>query len=402
MTGQGATIDPPAPAAVTPALTRGRRLRRARSGVPAHLRDNRTAYLMITPMVVLLGIFVIWPLLYSFYLSTFEISFYKEPTFVGLQFYQYVLESPRFWNALWVGVKAALFIVPATLILSFTIASLIKSLGGRLAGVMKTTIYIPTAISAVVASIVFSLMYQARGGLINGLLKPFGIGPFAFLSDVDLALPAIAVPAVWLALGISTLIMLAGMMDIPQVYYEAASLDGAGFLQRTRYVTLPLLRNVILFVLVTGFIAALQLLDLPLVMTKGTGGPVDSTMTPNLFILSQFRDPRPYATSFSITAALMLFVDPGHRDRDRSSGWSAPRSPSMGSRTSPGSWATACRVACSWSSWRPRACCRSPGWLSPASRPSRRWSGPHSSSSPRSGTSTTTPTSCRTRPSSRR
>ena len=96
---------------------------------------------------------------------------------------------------------------------------------------MKTTIYIPTAISAVVASVVFMLMYQARGGLINGLLKPLGVGPFAFLSDVDLALPAIAVPAVWLALGVSTLIMLAGMMDIPQAYYEAASIDGAGFLQ---------------------------------------------------------------------------------------------------------------------------------------------------------------------------
>src|SRR4029079_16275286 len=87
-----------------------------------------------------------------------------------------------------------------------------------------------------------------------------------------------------------------------------AALDGAGFLQRTRYVTLPLLRNVILFVLVTGCIAAIQLLDLPLVMTKGTGGPFYSTTTPILYTLSQFRDPRPFATSFSITAALLLFL----------------------------------------------------------------------------------------------
>lgn len=305
MTTQGVTIDQPTGGAPGGVRRRGRR---RGSGTADHLRDNRTAYLMIAPMVVLLGIFVIWPLVYSFYLSTFEISFYQTPEFVGLQFYRYVLESPRFWNALWVGAKSVLLIVPATLILSFLIASLIKSLGARLAGVMKTTIYIPTAISAVVASVVFVLMYQARGGLINGLLKPLGVGPFAFLSDVDLALPAIAVPAVWLALGISTLIMLAGLMDIPQTYYEAASLDGAGFFQRTWYVTLPLLRNVILFVLVTGCIAAIQLLDLPLVMTKGSGGPVDSTMTPNLFILSQFRDPRPFATSFSITAALLLFI----------------------------------------------------------------------------------------------
>lgn len=314
MTSPGISVDrvtrapgvmAPVPSPIT---TSGRRRRSRGPDVPAHLRDHRTAYLMIAPMVVLLGIFVIWPLLYSFYLSTFEISFYQDSTFVGLQFYQYVLQSPRFWNSLWVGFKAALMIVPATLILSFLIASLIKTLGARLAGAMKTTVYIPTAISAVVASVVFVLMYQARGGLINGLLKPLGIGPFAFLSDVDLALPAIAVPAVWLALGIATLIMLAGLMDIPQSYYEAAELDGAGFFQRTWYVTLPLLRNVILFVFVTGCIAAIQLLDLPLVMTRGSGGPVDSTMTPNLYILSQFRDPRPFATSFSITAALLLFV----------------------------------------------------------------------------------------------
>jgi ABC-type sugar transport system permease subunit len=310
MTTQGVSIDHPAGAsgAPTAVVAEGGRSRRRGSGVAAHLRDSRTAYLMIAPMVVLLGIFVIWPLVYSFYLSTFEISFYQEPEFVGLQFYRYVLESPRFWNSLWVGFKSVIFIVPATLILSFSIAALIKAVGARLAGAMKTTVYIPTAISAVVASVVFVLMYQARGGLINALLKPLGLGPFAFLSDVDLALAAIAVPAVWLALGVATLIMLAGMMDIPQAYYEAASIDGAGFLQRTRYVTLPLLRNVILFVLVTGCIAALQLLDLPLVMTKGSGGPVDSTMTPNMYILSQFRDQRPFATSFSITAALLLFV----------------------------------------------------------------------------------------------
>ena len=107
MTSQGVSIDP---ATVSPGD--GRRAssrRRGRgSGAAAHLRDNRTAYLMIAPMVVLLGIFVIWPLIYSFYLSTFEISFYQEPTFVGLQFYQYVLQSPRFWNSLVVGFKSVI------------------------------------------------------------------------------------------------------------------------------------------------------------------------------------------------------------------------------------------------------------------------------------------------------
>ncbi|MBA2254574.1 MAG: sugar ABC transporter permease [Chloroflexi bacterium] len=260
---------------------------------------------MIAPMVILLAIFVIYPLFYSFYLSTFEISFYKDPVFVGLQFYGYVLDSPKFWNALWVGLRLALMVVPVMLVLAFLIASLIKTLGKRLSGFLKTTIYIPTVISFVVASVVFVFMYRSQGGLVNGLLEVIGAGPFAFLSDPGMALPAIAVPAIWLGLGVTTLIMLAGMLDIPESYYEAAALEGAGFIQQTIYVTIPLLKNVLLFLLVTGFIVALQSFELPLVMTAG--GPVEATTTPNLYIFNQFKDPTPYATSFSLTAALLLF-----------------------------------------------------------------------------------------------
>jgi multiple sugar transport system permease protein len=278
--------------------------RRGRKGTL--LRDNRTGLLMIAPMVILLAIFVIYPLLYSFYLSTFELSFYKAPTFVGLQFYGYVLDSPRFWNSLSVGLRFAVMVVPVVMVLAFFVAALIRSLGrGRSSGFLKTTIYVPTVVSFVVASIVFVFMYRAQGGLVNGVLTALGQKPLPFLSSPDLALPAIAVPAVWIAFGVATLIMLAGMLDIPESYYEAARIDGAGFLQQTRYITLPLLRNILLFLFVTGFVAAIQQIELPLVMTAG--GPLESTMTPNLYIFSQFKDPTPYATSFSLTAALLLF-----------------------------------------------------------------------------------------------
>lgn len=293
--GQTTRLDPTAHARVRGQGRRG-----------ALQRSNLTGWVMIAPMVILLAIFVIYPLFYSFYLSTFELSFYLEPKFVGLDFYGYVLDSPRFWNSLWVGLRLAIFVVPLSMVIAFLLASFIKAAGGRLAAALKTTIYIPTVISAVVASVVFVFMYRAQGGLINGLLAMIGVGPFAFLSDVDLVLPAMAVPAIWLGIGISTLIMLAGMLDIPEEYYEAASIDGASFPQKTRYITLPLLKNVLLFLLVTGAIAAIQQFELPLVMTNG--GPVDASMTPNLYIFDQFRDPTPFARSFSLTASLVLFV----------------------------------------------------------------------------------------------
>jgi ABC-type sugar transport system permease subunit len=157
----------------------------------------------------------------------------------------------------------------------------------------------------VVASVLFVFMYQDEG-VINWLLSLLNYGPVNWLNDPTYALPAIAVPGIWLGFGITTLILLAGLLDIPEGYYESAQLDGAGFFQRLFHITIPLLKNVLLYLLVTGFTLAIQLFDLPLIMTNG--GPVDATMTPNLFIFSSFRELTPYSTSFSLTAALMLFL----------------------------------------------------------------------------------------------
>ncbi|SIO06951.1 carbohydrate ABC transporter permease [Agromyces cerinus] len=282
-----------------------KRRRRVAGRLSTHVMDNRTAYVMIAPMVVLLGMFVWWPLLYSFYLSTFEISFYEEPVFVGLQFYGYVLEDPDFWHSIGIGATYVLYTVPAIMIIAFLVASFIRTVGRKVAGLLKTTVYVPTVVSAVITSVVFVFMYRADGGLINWLIGFVGLGPFAFLSDPELALPAISVPGIWLAFGITTLIMLAGMYDIPQSYYEAAQLEGANFFQRTWFITIPLMKNVLLYLVVTATIAGMQQFELPLIMTQG--GPTNSTMTPNLFIFNQFKDPTPYATSFSLTAALILF-----------------------------------------------------------------------------------------------
>lgn len=289
-------------AGVSPGL---RRRRASTPRVAKHLRNNRTAYLMIAPMVILSSIFVIWPLIYAIYLSFFKISFYKGSEFVGLQYYMFVLQDPKFWNSLVVGIEFAAMVVPAGMVISLLLASFIKVLSKRMASFMKVTVYVPAVISTVVASVLFLFMYQDQG-VINWFLSLLNAGPVAWLNNPGTALPAIAVPAIWLGLGITTLIMLAGLLDIPDSYYESAELDGAGFFKRTFYITIPLLKNILLYLFVTGFTAAIQMLDLPLVMTNG--GPVNATTTPNLFIFNNFRGATPYATSFSLTTALLLFV----------------------------------------------------------------------------------------------
>ncbi|GIF72145.1 carbohydrate ABC transporter permease [Asanoa siamensis] len=294
-----------APGPQTADAGRSARGRRGRVKTPPHRRDNRTAYLMIAPMVILLGIFVMWPLVYSVYLSTYEINFYRGSTFVGLQFYRYVLESPDFWHSIVVGLYYSALTVPAMIIIALLLASFIKTLSRRAAAFMKTTVYLPTVVSTVVASVLFVLIYQDEG-VANWLLSLISFGPVNWLNDPQLALPAIAVPGIWLGFGLTTLILLAALLDIPESYYEQAALDGAGFFARLWYVTLPLLKNVLLYLFVTGFTLAIQMIDLPLIMTNG--GPSEATNTPNLYIFNTFRDVTPYATSYSLTASLLLFV----------------------------------------------------------------------------------------------
>ncbi|PZF80873.1 carbohydrate ABC transporter permease [Jiangella anatolica] len=271
---------------------------------PPSRKDNKLAFLMLAPLVILLGIFVIWPMVYSAYLSFFDWSFYQESRFVGWKNFSNVLTDPQFRSSIVRSLVFALMVVPAILVISFLFASLVKAVGARLGTALKVAIYIPTVISGVITSVIFLLIYQYSGGVLNWFVGLFGMEPQAWIADVRTALPAIAAPAVWLGLGISALIMLAGLLDIPQSYYEAAELEGANWFQRTFYITIPLLKNIILYLLIAGFTAAIQQFELPLIMTNG--GPLDSTLLPNLYLFNHFRTDTFVGTS--IAGAFLLFI----------------------------------------------------------------------------------------------
>lgn len=267
-------------------------------------RDNKVAYWFLAPVLVLLGIFVIWPAIYAIFLSFQDWSFYKDPEFVGIKNFTNVLNDPLFWRSIGRGFVFVLLTVPPMLILAFFFASLVVSVSRRFASVLKVSIYIPTIISGVITSIIFVLIYDYSGGLLNWFLGRFGVEPIAWLGDPAWSLLAIAVPAVWLGMGLTSLIMVAAMVDIPAEYYEAAAMEGANWRQKTFFITLPQMKNILLYLLITGFVAAIQQFELPLVMTQG--GPLDSTTLPNLFIFNHFRND--INVGYSIAAALLLFV----------------------------------------------------------------------------------------------
>jgi multiple sugar transport system permease protein len=266
--------------------------------------DNSTAYLMLLPIVVLLTIFVVIPFVYAIKISFYDWGFYQEPTFVGFRNYMLVLTDNSFYKSVIVGIKFALYVIPIQMIAAFLFAHVIKMMNKKSAGFAKTSIYIPTIISGIIASIIFVFIYNYEGGLANYLLKQFGFEKIAWLSEVSTALPSLAVPAIWLGFGITALIMLAGLLDIPDSYYEAADMEGAGTFHKMIYITIPLLKNVILFLLVVGFTGAIQQLELPMIMTGG--GPLEETQTPNLYIFNHFRND--VLMGHTIASALLLFV----------------------------------------------------------------------------------------------
>ncbi|OJX95413.1 carbohydrate ABC transporter membrane protein 1 (CUT1 family) [Salana multivorans] len=277
---------------------------RGRDRARYEYRDNKVAYLMLLPAVALLGVFVVWPAVWAGVLSFQDWSFYQPAEWVGWRNYYYVLTDPLFGQAIVRGLKFVAMTVPAILLLAFFFASLVVSVGRKAADVLKVSIYIPTIISGVIASILFVMIYDYSGGLLNWVLGWFGVDAIAWLGDPSTALPAIAVPAIWLGLGIPSLIMVAAMLDVPNEYYEAAAMEGANWWQKTFFITLPQMKNVSLYLIVTGIVGAIQQFELPLVMTGG--GPLNSTTLPNLFIFNHFRND--LNVGYSIAAALLLFL----------------------------------------------------------------------------------------------
>lgn len=263
-----------------------------------------TGYMTVIPSIILLLIFSITPILYSFRMSFYEWSFYKDITFIGLDNYEKVVSDKRFWQSIGVSFQFMFWNMSITMILSLFIALCIKRMGRFAASATKVLIYIPTIIGGVVVSYIFGFMYSYRYGLFNSILRSLGLGVQRWTDGPATAMLSIILPSIWTGCGVKTLIFLAGINDINPAYYEAAALDGAGEWKQLWYITLPCLKNIALYLLVTGSTAAMQMWDLSNFLTAG--GPQGMTTTTVLYVYTHFKDDKYLGPS--LAAALILAV----------------------------------------------------------------------------------------------
>jgi len=241
------------------------------------------AYIFIGPYVLFFLLFRIIPVLYGTGLSFGDLNLAGAFELVGLDNYQRLFADPIFWNALRVtGIYAAIAL-PLTVAISLAMAQLCnRVLRGM--SFYRSIFFLPVVTSPVLSGIIFIWIFS-EGGPMNSALSAVGISLGSWLQSSVLVLPALALVSAWMNFGYNMLILLAGMLAIPQEYYEAAQLDGTNSWQRFTRITLPLLKPAIFFVLVLETVKSFQTFDTIYVMTGG--GPVRASYTLTYMIYDQ-------------------------------------------------------------------------------------------------------------------
>jgi multiple sugar transport system permease protein len=263
-----------------------RESRRALLWQEMRTRQARAGYLFVAPSLIILTVFVFWPILQSVILSLQHWRFGSATQeWAGLDNYSRLLHDDRVWGALRNTLYFTAVSVPLGLVISLALAlALNTALPVR--PLLRAAFFLPVIASFAIIAIVWSFMLDPDIGLLAYWSRLIHLPTSAWLRDPNWAMPAVIVVSIWKSLGFNMVLFLAGLQGIPETYYEAAAVDGATGWRRFWYVTLPLLRPTGLFVLVVSVIGAFQVFDQVYVMTPG-GGPLFSTETVVTYIYHQ-------------------------------------------------------------------------------------------------------------------
>lgn len=270
--------------------------------------EARFAYLALLPAAGFFGLFIGFPVGYSFYLSFHDWNMMAPtPYWVGLENYSELLRDGDFLKSL---IQTALFTIGITAcILVFSLGmALLLDLKLRWIKLYRTILYLPAVTSLVAIGIVWVWMFDPQYGLINQILAAIGIEGPIWLADTRYAMPSLIITAAWRNIGYFATIFLAGLQGIDRMYYESARIDGASSWGSFWYITLPLLRPTILFVVVMSVILSFQVFALVYVMTGG--GPAGSTSVLVYYLYQQaftyFR--MGYASAIGYIIFVIIFV----------------------------------------------------------------------------------------------
>ncbi|MET4061908.1 multiple sugar transport system permease protein [Arthrobacter sp. UYP6] len=248
----------------------------------AEKKEERAGFLFLSPWILGLVVITIGPMAASLYLSFTDYNLLETPEWVGFENFSRMMDDARLLNSLKVTFLFVFISVPLQLVAALVLA-LVLDRGLRGMNFYRSIYYLPSLLGGSVAIAVLWRQIFGTQGLINQVLGFFGIEGMGWISDPSTALGTLMILNIW-TFGAPMIIFLAGLRQIPGMYYEAASMDGASKLRQLWTITIPLLTPIIFFNLVLQIIGAFQSFTQAYVVSGGTGGPADSTMFYTLYL----------------------------------------------------------------------------------------------------------------------
>ncbi|PLP56290.1 sugar ABC transporter permease [Mesorhizobium loti] len=258
-----------------------------RSRISSRHQEWIAGYLFVLPDALGLLVFLGLPMLLSLVLGLYEVDGFGSYRFVGMANYAKMMSDRLFWQSAKVTALYAVMLVPLLYVCGLGLALLVQKTN-RFNGFIRSMFFAPHMISLVVVALVWQFLVVDKIGVLTRLASALGFSGISLLGDPDFALFTVVAVSVWFLMGYYMLIFLGGLQDIPAMYYEAATMDGAGPFARFWYITLPLLKPTSFFVIMISMVAAVagsQAFDIIWVMTSG--GPANSTSVLIVYIYQQ-------------------------------------------------------------------------------------------------------------------
>jgi raffinose/stachyose/melibiose transport system permease protein len=274
-------------------------------------RGRWSMALWVVPAVLLLVVFVYYPVVENLRLSLFRWSAFTKETFIGLGNYETMAADPVFWSSLTnniaYAVVSVVFQVFGGLVLAAVLEELVR---GRLKGIFRTVYFIPAVLSLTVVGLLFTFVYNPQIGLVNAFLDLVGLGDLkrSWLGESQTAIWSIIAMSQWQSVGYVMVLFIVAMQRIPRELYEAAYIDGASRIQAFRRITVPLVREMTLLATIITISGAFLVMNEVWVMTAGGPNNSSHTLASWLYKSAFFNDQMGYAAAIAVVIFLITLV----------------------------------------------------------------------------------------------
>lgn len=277
-------------------------------------QSRLTSSLFVVPYLLCFIAFLLIPIIYGIFISLHNFELLSvEHEYVGFVHYVKIFTpgsylNSMFFRGLWNTLQFVIYSVPLLIVFGLALAMLVNHLPGKIRSLFRTFFFMPYAISASVMAVIWLMMFDTNAGLINSVLNKLSLDPIPWLTGQPWAWVSLVGATLWWTIGFNMIIFINALNQVPQDFYEAASMDGANPWQKFIGITLPTIRPVMLFVMITSTIASFNIFAQPFLLTRG--GPGDSTKVLLMNVLDHAFKGREVgsASAMAILMALLIMI----------------------------------------------------------------------------------------------